>query len=131
MDQGSIMMWMWWFMLFFLLVIIFLFVILWKIFTKAWEDGWKCLIPIYNTIVLLKIAGKPWWWVLLMFIPIVSIVVLIIVSIELVKKFGKGTAFGIGFALFFPIFGAILAFWSAEYTGTQAVSTEWWEDKLY
>ena len=29
----------------------------WKIFTKAGEKGWKSLIPIYNTIILFKIAG--------------------------------------------------------------------------
>lgn len=28
----------------------------WKIFKKAGEDGWKSLIPIYNTYILFKIA---------------------------------------------------------------------------
>ena len=31
----------------------------WVIYTKAGEAGWKCLIPIYNLIVLLKIINKP------------------------------------------------------------------------
>ena len=26
----------------------------WKIFTKAGEAGWKCLIPIYNLVILFK-----------------------------------------------------------------------------
>ena len=30
----------------------------WVIYTKAGEAGWKCLIPIYNLIVLLKIINK-------------------------------------------------------------------------
>ncbi len=31
---------------------------LWKVFTKAGEQGWKSLIPIYNSYILFKIAGK-------------------------------------------------------------------------
>ena len=29
----------------------------WKVFTKAGEAGWQSIIPIWNVIVLLKIAG--------------------------------------------------------------------------
>ncbi len=32
---------------------------LWKAFTKAGKPGWAAIIPIYNTIVLPQIAGKP------------------------------------------------------------------------
>ena len=33
----------------------------WKIFTKAGQEGWKALIPIYNVVVLYKIIGlSPW-----------------------------------------------------------------------
>ncbi|MBX7127233.1 MAG: signal peptidase I, partial [Cyclobacteriaceae bacterium] len=46
----------------------------WKIFEKAGKPGWASLIPIYNIIVLVQIAGKPVWWVLLMFIPLVGII---------------------------------------------------------
>ena len=35
---------------------IILLVSLWKIFEKAGEKGWKVLIPLYNIVVLLKIA---------------------------------------------------------------------------
>src|SRR5262245_66207253 len=52
---------------------------LWFIFTKAGEEGWKAIIPIYNWIVLLKVVGRPWWWILLFLIPIVDIVILVIV----------------------------------------------------
>lgn len=35
----------------------------WKIFKKAGEPGWKCLIPIYNYYIMFKIAGmKNWFW---------------------------------------------------------------------
>ena len=49
-----------------LLAIVVVFVWgLWKVFEKAGEPGWAALVPIYNAIVLLKIAGRPGWWVLL------------------------------------------------------------------
>lgn len=28
----------------------------WKLFTKAGEKGWKCLIPFYNVYIMIKIA---------------------------------------------------------------------------
>ena len=32
---------------------------LWKIYTKAGQPGWASIIPIYSTVVMLKIAKKP------------------------------------------------------------------------
>jgi cobalamin synthase len=69
---------------------------LWGIFTKAGQEGWKAIIPIYNMIVLLKIAGRPWWWVLLLIVPIVNIVIVILWYSSLSKSFGKGTGFTLG-----------------------------------
>lgn len=42
----------------------------WKIFKKAGEPGWKCLIPIYNYYIMYKIVGmKNWfWWLLFTYI---------------------------------------------------------------
>lgn len=34
---------------------------LWKTFSKAGEPGWAAIIPIYNVIVMLKVAGRPLW----------------------------------------------------------------------
>ncbi len=45
----------------------------WKVFTKAGKPGWAFIIPIYNAIVLLQIAGKPLWWIVLLFIPVVNL----------------------------------------------------------
>ena len=75
------------------------------------------LIPIYNLIVLVKIAGKPIWWFILFFIPIANIVVAILVPIALAEKFGKGVGFGIGLILLGFIFYPILAFGDAQYQG--------------
>jgi len=105
------------FMLLWLAFVLLIVVSLWKVFTKAGEPGWACLVPIYNIVVLLKIAGKPVWWILLMLIPLVNFVVAIIVSIGVAERFGKSTGFGIGLALLSPIFYPILAFGDARYQG--------------
>jgi hypothetical protein len=94
----------------------------WVVFTKAGEDGWKSLIPIYNLYVLLKIVGRPGWWLILYLIPIVNVVIWIIVSIDLAKSFGKGTGFAIGLILLTPIFYLILAFGDATYRGPAAAT---------
>lgn len=101
-----------------LLIGIFFIIMLWKVFTKAGQPGWGCVIPIYNAYLLLKIAGKPGWWLVLFFIPVVSFVVSIIATIAIAANFGKGVGFGIGLILLPVIFYPILAFGSAEYVGT-------------
>jgi len=90
----------------------------WKVFTKAGQPGWACLVPIYNVIVLLKIVGKPLWWLVLLFIPLVNLIVSILVMIELAKKFGKGTGFALGLVFLGFIFFPILGFGDARYQGS-------------
>ena len=101
-------------------IAIFFIACAWRIFTKAGEPGWAAIVPIYNLIVILKIAGKPGWWFLLYFIPLVNIVIGIIVMIALAERFGKTAGFGIGLALLSPIFMPILAFGDAQYLGEKA-----------
>jgi hypothetical protein len=101
----------------YLAIIILMIAAMWKIFTKAGKPGWAAIIPIYNMIVLLEIVGKPIWWFILMFIPVVNIVILIIVNLELAKKFGQSVGFAIGLILLAPIFYPILGFGSARYQG--------------
>jgi len=88
---------------------------MWKVFTKAGEPGWAAIVPIYNGIVLLKIAGKPVWWIILFLIPVVSFIIAIIVSIEVAKKFGQGTGYGIGLAFLPFVFYPMLGFGAAQY----------------
>jgi ABC-type sulfate transport system permease subunit len=96
-------------------VILLIVISLWKIFVKAGKPGWAAIVPIYNIIVLLEIAGKPLWWFILMLIPFVNFIVLIIVVIQVAKNFGKGTGFAIGM-IFLPfIFYPMLAFGDAKY----------------
>ena len=100
------------------IALIFLISILpmWKIFEKAGEDGWKAIIPIYNTVVLLKICGLNPWLVILSFIPYISFILAIIIWYNLAKAFSKGVGFSIGLTFFNLIFLFILAFDSSEYT---------------
>lgn len=88
----------------------------WVVFTKASQPGWAAIVPIYNVIVLLKIANKPWWWVLLWLIPLVNLVIGILVSIAVAKNFGKTTVFGLGLAFLPFICYPILAWGDAQYT---------------
>jgi Family of unknown function (DUF5684) len=93
---------------------------LWKTFEKAGEPGWGAIVPIYNIYLLCKIAGRPGWWVLLYFIPCVSLIIAIIVTIDFGKNFGKGTGFAIGLVFLPFIFFPILGFGDARYLGKKA-----------
>ena len=90
---------------------------IWKVFTKAGQPGWACLIPFYNGIVIMRIAGRPGWWILLCLIPIANVVVGIIVMLDLARSFGKGPGFGLGLALLGFIFYPILGLGEAQYLG--------------
>lgn len=107
-------------LLIYLAIFIVIIASFWKVFTKAGQPGWASIIPIYNLIVMLQIVGRPWWWILLLLIPIVSLVIAIIISIDMAKSFGKGAGFGIGLALLGFIFYPILGFGSATYQGPSA-----------
>ncbi|MCD6588015.1 MAG: hypothetical protein J7K88_05655 [Candidatus Fermentibacteraceae bacterium] len=87
----------------------------WKLFAKAGEPGWAALVPIYNMVVMMKIAGKPEWWVILLFVPIANIVAIIIMYIGLARNFGRGDGFAVGLIFFPYIFLLILGFDSSRY----------------
>jgi hypothetical protein len=103
-----------------LVIAVLLIAAMWKVFTKAGEPGWAAIVPIYNILVMLKIAGKPAWWIVLMLIPFVNFIVGIIVAIALAERFGKSAGFGIGLALLPIIFYPMLGFGSAQYQGAPA-----------
>lgn len=120
----------------------------WIIFQKAGQAGWKSLIPVYDTFVLLRIIQRPMWWGYL--IVGVSLVQLILstmldgssndsTSLQLIssiatliafiysvrithglsRSFGHGAGFTLGL-LFLPyIFYPILAFGSSTYRTAQ------------
>ena len=93
------------------------------------DPPWAAFIPIYNFIVLLKVAGRPmtWaWFLLLAIIPFVGSLALLVVSIiilhDVSKSFGHGGAFTVGLVLLAPIFWYILWLGPSQYRGPAALA---------
>ena len=99
---------------------------MWKVFTKAGQPGWAVLVPVYNFILLLRIAGLPWYWVftpLIILIPILGAIAylawVVWVHHRISTRFGQGVGFTIGLTLLGPIFWLILGFGSSKYVTEQ------------
>ena len=115
-------------------IVVLMAVSMWRLFEKAGRAGWKCLIPIYNVVVLCRIGNVP--TLLLIFYLLVYLLAatlqicgtmlsipMIFISFALsyyiyggvCEQFNKRDWFAIG-TWFFPfIFFPILAFGSSEY----------------
>lgn len=103
--------------IFYLLFVIVVIAAMWRVYQKAEQPGWACLIPFYNVYIMLKIAGKPGWWLLLFFIPLVNVVFIIWTYNMISKSFGKDEGFTVGLVLLSFVFWPILGFGSATYLG--------------
>ena len=101
-------------------VMVFYIAAMWKVFTKAGQPGWAAIVPIYNLVVMLQIAGKPVWWVLLFFIPVVNIIVAIMMWHAISTNFGHGVGFTVGLIFLAVIFIPILAWGDSQYLGPTA-----------
>ncbi len=77
-----------WF-IFFLLVQIIHGLGTWKLYEKAGRKSWEAFIPVYNSIVLMKIIKRPTWWTLLLFIPIINLIMFPVVWVETLRSFGR------------------------------------------
>ena len=101
------------------LVGIFLIVCRWIIYNKAGKPGWASLIPFYNEWVLFEIGGRKGPYVFFMLIPCAGPIIYLVFEIkallEIAKRFGKDTTFGV-LSIFFPfVTFPILAFSDAKY----------------
>lgn len=132
------------FIIFFLAIMIFLVIVQWKIFTKAGQPGWACLVPIYGAIVYFKIIGRSAAWLfvyiilgvlygigifmavqgsaavggVLAFIGIITLIVISIIDTHrLSKSFGQGGGFTAGLILLSIVFYPMLAFGNYQYIG--------------
>lgn len=64
----------------------------WRLYEKAGQPGWACLVPVYNMVVFLRIVGRPASHLLLFLIPVVGqFYFLPKVWIETAQSFGKTT----------------------------------------
>ena len=97
-------------MIFSAILSIIMLISYWKMFKKAQKPGWAALIPIYNFIVMLEIAGMSWVYIFLLFIPVANFIVLIMMNMKIATKFKKSSAFGIGMTFIPIIFIPMLAF---------------------
>jgi len=96
----------------------------WKIFEKAGQPGWACIVPIYSMIVMLKIINKPLIWLLWFFIPIVNLFFIFRIPFLLAKSFGKDTGYGFGILFLGFIFIPMLAFGDAQYMKEEINTSE-------
>lgn len=115
----------------------------WKIFDKSGRPGWAAIVPVYNNIVMLDVAGMAWWHVLIimgigffsgvlgafeeseiltmlsLLVSLGSVAYSIIIYVKVADKFGKDTGFKILIALL-PIVGLpMLAFGKCTYQANQ------------
>jgi len=75
--------------LFVLLCQLLMFVKLWRLYKKAGYAPFLAAVPIYNSVILLRIIRRPAWWVILLYFPIVNLLMLPVVWVETARKFGK------------------------------------------
>ncbi len=118
----------------------------WKIFTKAGEKGWKCLVPFYNQYTQFKITWDTrYFW--LMIALVIGFVILMPIGVfiggimgvligtlavvvyvaafvigitathRLSQAFGHGVGFTLGLLFLQPIFALILGLGSDQYLG--------------
>ena len=64
----------------------------WKLYEKAGRKSWEAFIPIYNSIILMKIINRPTWWTLLLFIPVINLIMFPVIWVETLRTFGKNTS---------------------------------------
>jgi len=76
------------------------------------ESAWWSFIPIMNTILLIKMAGKPIWWFFLLLVPLVNVILFFVLWIAVAKNIGQPAVWGfcVGLPLINFIAIAILAY---------------------
>ncbi len=123
----------------------------WKIFTKAGQPGWKCLIPVYNQYTQFKITWDPlYFWVMIALVigfvvlmplgifiggimgvligllAVVAYVAAFVIGItathRLSQAFGHGVGFTLGLLFLQPIFTLILGLGGDQYRGNPYAS---------
>jgi signal peptidase I len=95
-------------LIFFLIIQLVHFITSWKLYQKAGRKAWEAAIPVYNTIVLMKIINRPTWWTILLFIPIINLIMIPVVWVETIRSFGKNTTTDTLLVLF--TFGLYIAY---------------------
>lgn len=87
----------------------------WKIFEKMGVEGWKSLIPFYNSYILYEETFGNGWWFLLSLVPIIGNILCLVMMYKLCKLFGHGIGYTIGLFFLPFIFYPVLGFGGSEY----------------
>lgn len=87
----------------------------WKCFIKIGEDGWKSIIPIYNSYILHEHIWGNGWMFLINLIPVVGQIFTIITNWKFFRGFGKSVLFCLAAIPFHPICLAVCAFDSSTF----------------
>lgn len=115
----------------------------WKIFSKAKQPGWACIVPFYSSYVMYKITwGCGWLFLVPVACGIISLCTplgLLMLVIEIVfnalscyklsEAFGHKICFAVGLYIFPLIFKMILGFNQDEYKGIPIDGTSYRELK--
>lgn len=90
---------------------------LYGIFKKAGIAPWKAIVPFYNVYVWLEMLDRPRWWFVFYLVPGLGYLLVVILSIETIKSYGK-FGFWQHFLMFVPfanyLYLAYLAFTEKE-----------------
>lgn len=103
----------------------------WKIFEKAGQKGWACLIPFYSNYIEYKAfwGDTRYFWLALVCalvacIPfigfiggITSVILAVILCYKKAQSFNEGVGFTIGLVILPTVFDMILAFGKYQYIG--------------
>lgn len=60
----------------------------WKTYERAGRQSWEALIPVYNYYVAFKVFNKKPWWFLLLIVPGVHLVMLAVLNVSFIRRFG-------------------------------------------
>ena len=121
------------FLLFLVVLLAFFYVLfalpVWGTYQKASPQGepaWAAFVPVYNFIILLRVAGRPAWWAWFLLLPLFPtsgaspcFVISIIILNDISKSFGHGAGFTVGLVLLPIIFWFILWLGKSTYRGPQ------------
>lgn len=64
----------------------------WKLYEKAGKKAIEAFIPVYNSIILMKIINRPTWWTVLLFVPVINLIMFPVVWVETLRSFGKNSS---------------------------------------
>jgi signal peptidase I len=112
---------------FYLLILVHPYIALWwKSFPVAGRKNWEALVPVYNYYVAFKISCQKPWWSLLLIFPGVHLVMLAVVNVSYIRRFGYFTLVDTLQGIFFPY---IIFFKISQNPADYQAETNWANSK--